>query len=88
MKTGRRKMEELLWILGLHAPARSLYSATIGRQAALARSKMTEFYRGVLRSGDLVFDIGANVGVLSGVFASIGARVIALEPNGDCVRHI
>lgn len=88
MKTSRRKMEELLWVSGLHAPARSLYSATLGRPAALARGKMTEFYRTVLRPGDLVFDIGANVGVLSAVFASLGARVVALEPNADCVRHI
>jgi FkbM family methyltransferase len=88
MKMNRRKMEELLWVSGLHGPARSLYSATWGRQAALARNKMTDFYRRVIRSGDLVFDIGANVGVLSAVFASLGAQVVALEPNADCVRHI
>ena len=88
MKTSRRKMEELLWVSGLHAPARSIYSATWGRQAAMARKRMTEFYRSVIQSGRLVFDIGANVGVLSAVFASLGARVVALEPNADCVRHI
>jgi len=81
-------MEELLWVSGLHGPARSLYSATLGRQASLARKKMTEFYRRVVQPGALVFDIGANVGVLSAVFSSIGARVVALEPNADCVRHI
>jgi FkbM family methyltransferase len=88
MKTSRRKMEELLWVSGLHAPARSLYSATLGRQAASARQKMTDFYRNVIQSGQLVFDIGANVGVLSSIFAALGARVVALEPNADCVRHI
>jgi FkbM family methyltransferase len=81
-------MEELLWVSGLHAPARFLYSFTFGRQAALARNKMREFYRGILPPGALVFDIGANVGVLSAVFASLGAKVVALEPNPDCVRHI
>ena len=81
-------MEELLWVSGLYAPARFLYSVSLGRQVAHARSKMREFYRSVLRPGALVFDIGANVGVLSAVFASLGARVVALEPNADCVRHI
>jgi FkbM family methyltransferase len=81
-------MEELLWVSGLHAPARFLYSRTLGRQAALAQSKMAEFYRKVLRPGMRVFDIGANVGVLSAVFASLGSRVVAVEPNADCVRHI
>jgi FkbM family methyltransferase len=88
MKTSRRKIEELLWASGLHAPARSLHAATLGRQAAAAKNKMREFYRSVLQPGALVFDIGANVGVLSAVFASLGARVVALEPNEDCVRHI
>ncbi len=49
---------------------------------------MAGFYRGVLPSGALVFDVGANVGVFSSVFASLGARVVAVEPNSDCVRHI
>jgi FkbM family methyltransferase len=35
-----------------------------------------------------VFDIGANVGMLAETFASLGARVVALEPNRDCLRHI
>jgi len=88
MMTSRRKMEELLWVSGLHAPARALYAATLGRQARLARNQMREFYERVLQPGALVFDIGANVGVVSAVFASLGARVVALEPNADCVRHI
>ena len=88
MKTSRRKMEELLWVSGLHAPARYLYSATLGRQAAIARKKMRSFYEKLFQPGALVFDIGANMGVLSATFASLGARVVAVEPNADCVRHI
>src|SRR5208337_4827876 len=71
MMTSRRKMEELLWVSGLHAPARALYAATLGRQARLARNQMREFYERVLQPGALVFDIGANVGVVSAVFASL-----------------
>ena len=81
-------MEELLWITSLHESARAVYSMTVGRQAAAARRKMKLFYGELLKPGVLVFDVGANVGVLSAVFASLGARVLALEPNPDCVRHI
>jgi FkbM family methyltransferase len=50
---------------------------------------MTSFYRTLLPTKDvLVFDIGANVGLFAEVFSSLGARVIAVEPNPDCVRHI
>jgi len=75
-------------VTGLHNAARSLYHLTAGRQAADARELIRKFYQTLLPSGSLVFDIGANVGVLSAMFAALGNRVIALEPNKDCVRHI
>jgi FkbM family methyltransferase len=49
---------------------------------------MGQFYSSLLKKGDLVFDIGANVGTMTRVFASLGAKVVAVEPNPDCVRHI
>jgi len=54
------------------------------RQSRLLR----EFYYPLLTNGALVFDIGANVGTMTKVFASLGAKVVAVEPNPDCVRHI
>jgi FkbM family methyltransferase len=81
-------MEEVLWVAGLHRTARSLYRMTAGRQAAASREAIRNFYGGLLPSGSLVFDIGANVGAMSEIFSSLGDRVVALEPNADCVRHI
>jgi FkbM family methyltransferase len=88
MKTLRRKLEETLWVTGLHGLARSLYRAIAGRQTTARRVLMAGFYRALLPSGALVFDVGANVGALSEIFASVGARVVAVEPNSDCLRHI
>jgi FkbM family methyltransferase len=45
-------------------------------------------YRRFVRPGDLVFDIGANVGLKTRVFLSLGARVIAVEPNPECAETI
>ena len=49
---------------------------------------MRDFYSRLLPKNALVFDIGANVGSMTRIFASLGARVVAVEPNADCVRHI
>ena len=45
-----------------------------------------EFYRGLIRPADLVFDIGANLGNRSKVFLRLGARVVAFEPQSYCVK--
>ncbi len=38
--------------------------------------------------GDLVFDIGANVGDYSDLFVKMGARVISVEPQLNCVNKL
>lgn len=42
-------------------------------------------YSAFVRSRDLVFDIGANHGAKSAAFLSLGARVVAVEPDPWCV---
>src|ERR1700674_5476267 len=88
MKKARRKIEELLWITGLHTHARLLYRATQGRGRQKVHDLMSRFFRTLIPPDALVFDIGANVGLFAEVFSSLGARVIAVEPISDCVRHI
>lgn len=47
-----------------------------------------QFYRRFVSPGDLVFDVGANIGLKSKAFLAIGARVIAVEPNEAAVDKI
>lgn len=47
-----------------------------------------QFYGGLLASGDLVFDIGANMGNRSKAFLMLGARVVAFEPQRECVDYL
>lgn len=42
------------------------------------------FYRQFFNTGDVVFDVGANVGVRTRVFHALGARTIAFEPQSQC----
>jgi FkbM family methyltransferase len=88
MDAKRLKLEHALFGLGLFGPARKLYALTVGREAKRQRQLKRAFFSRLLSPGDLVFDVGANLGSYAEIFASLGARVIALEPNPDCVSHI
>lgn len=45
-----------------------------------------EFYSQFIHPGDLVFDVGANVGNRTKIFLRLGARVVAFEPQASCAR--
>jgi len=48
------------------------------------RAKEVEFYKKTLlgfRKGNIIFDIGANVGCKTDVFLRLGAKVVAVEPD-------
>ncbi len=48
------------------------------------RAKETEFYRNLLRGfreGDLILDVGANLGYKTDIFLRLNAYVVAVEPD-------
>ncbi len=45
---------------------------------------MRSFYAAFVEPGDLVFDVGANVGNRTKIFVRLGARVVAVEPQPAC----
>ena len=49
-------------------------------------SRMRSLYAGLVPHGGLCFDIGAHVGNRLRCFRSMGARVVALEPQPDFAR--
>lgn len=49
---------------------------------------MKEFYSTLIRPSDLAFDIGANRGNRIAVFLSLGAKVVALEPQPRCADEL
>ena len=52
-------------------------------QKRLIRGK--KFYSEFIKAGDLVFDIGTNLGNRSEVFLELGAKVVAVEPQRSCI---
>lgn len=49
---------------------------------------MDRLYADFVRSGDLVFDVGAHVGDRVASFRRLGARVVAVEPQRAMVRAL
>ncbi len=46
------------------------------------------FYAQFMASGDLVFDVGANMGNRTKVFLSLQARVVGCEPQAQCADFL
>ena len=60
--------------------------SSINPEERRLRIKKTGFFSKFIKKGDLCFDIGANVGEKTEIFLKIGARVICIEPQNNCVR--
>jgi FkbM family methyltransferase len=50
------------------------------------RKKMVRFYNEFIKPGDLCFDIGAHTGNRTGTWLSMGAKVVAVEPQPAFIR--
>lgn len=59
----------------------AMYRAIPGRQR-----RMRRLYAEFLQPGDVGFDLGAHVGSRVGAWRRLGVRVIAVEPQPDCLR--
>jgi len=60
------------------------YWSVCDRRVIDDRRREIEFYRNVLhgfREGDLIFDVGANVGYKTDIFLRLGAKVVSVEPD-------
>ncbi len=56
---------------------RGLYSSTVYEEG------LTRFVIANLKAGDVFVDVGANVGYYTLIAASLGARVVAIEPDDE-----
>ena len=53
-----------------------------------ARERMLSFYSAFMGRGELAFDIGANHGDRVETFLSLGAKVVAVEPQPICLDDL
>jgi FkbM family methyltransferase len=71
----------MLWRAGGIARSVAMYHGQPGKQR-----RMSRFYGEFMGPGDVSFDIGAHVGSRVRAWRAIGTRVIAVEPQPDCLR--
>jgi FkbM family methyltransferase len=83
-----RRARALLFGSRLFPAVRSAYQRVFDREKLAARKQKLDFYAGFMTRGDLVFDVGANVGEYSDMFLALGARVVAIEPNPACCEKL
>jgi FkbM family methyltransferase len=62
--------------------------AVPGAEQWCREGKKIKFYSALINKGELVFDIGANHGNRVEIFLSLGAKVVAVEPQPLCVEHL
>jgi FkbM family methyltransferase len=72
-------------LLRLHSRARTLVKKARRR---LFRGQSLRFHQALIKDGDLVFDIGANVGDMTGLYVNLGARVVSVEPQAECLKTL
>jgi FkbM family methyltransferase len=60
----------------------------VGRKAVGTRRKQRALFSDLIRPGDLVFDVGANIGEFTAAFRDCGARVVAVEPQPRLAAHL
>ena len=73
--------------VGMYPEARALHRVLNPENRRLFLSHRSLLSRFV-GPGDLAFDVGANIGSRTEILLSIGAHVIAFEPQPECAREI
>jgi len=72
--------ERVLCSAHLYRQTRNTYQRFLNREYVEYRRAGRAFYAQFVRRGDLVFDLGANRGLMAEMFLELGARVVAVEP--------
>lgn len=84
----RRRVANALRDTPFYPTAKAVYRHVLKRQYFLQRKRLIQLFSSFVKAGDLVFDVGANVGDFADVFLNMGAKVCAFEPNPFCICEL
>ena len=62
------------------------FALSVIQNRSVYQSNADKFYGQFIQNGDLCFDIGANVGARAKIFRRLGAKVVCLEPQEECLK--
>ncbi|MFO0813506.1 MAG: FkbM family methyltransferase [Gemmatales bacterium] len=74
--------------LGLYRSLRWVNRHVINRKELHDFQKELDFYSQFVKPNSLCFDVGANYGLKTEVFLRLGAKVVAFEPQPECIKEI
>ena len=57
-------------------------------RARQGHAALLRFYRQFIAPGGLCFDVGAHQGNKAALFLALGGRVVAVEPQQDCIQRL
>jgi len=69
-------------LLRVHSKAR-LFLKRLSR--IIFHRKALNFNSALIKDGDLVFDVGANMGDMTALYVKLGALVVSIEPQETCL---
>ena len=65
-----------------------LYDLARDLKYRMSRSKRQRFYSQFIEKKNLCFDVGANVGSRTEIFLMLGAKVVSIEPQTQCIQKL
>ncbi|MBA3767616.1 MAG: FkbM family methyltransferase [Acidobacteria bacterium] len=83
----KKSLKEVLLKTGLYYKMKD-YRFRHTEWGGLRDASQKSFYATFISSHDVVFDVGANVGQRTQIFSELCQRVVAVEPQAECVRHL
>ena len=84
----REHLKSAAIVCGVYGPLRRMYRRMFSPPSCQQFAREVHFYSSFIRQGDLCFDIGGNIGSKTEVFLALGAAVVAIEPQPDCLREL
>lgn len=78
-------IKQLSISIGLYRPARAIHRLLTDQTD---RQDQRNLLSHLIKPGDLVFDVGANIGERTDIMLSLGARVVAFEPQPILAREV
>ncbi len=81
------KLKKILIRTGVYTWLKNL-EKSMQNKAAEKQNHLNDiaFYKQIINENDLCIDVGANIGDKTNVFRTLGARVIAIEPQSKCIK--
>jgi FkbM family methyltransferase len=67
---------------------KKLWAVNRAKQWTIEDQRMLVFYSQFIKPGDLCFDVGANDGNRTKIFLKLGAKVVTIEPQEECVKSL